>query len=103
MACWIDTTVLIAYEDGQLNVHALVRGREDEAFYLSVISAGELLPGVRRVQDSTIRTRRSAFVEALLSRFPLLEIDDVSSSQHRMEAGPRNPGRTYDIVCTVFV
>jgi tRNA(fMet)-specific endonuclease VapC len=75
VALLIDTSILIAYERGRLNVDAIVLGREDEAFFLSVISASELLHGVHRAQQAAIRTRRAAFVEAVLSRFPMLEID----------------------------
>jgi hypothetical protein len=40
-----------------------------------VITASELLHGVHRAQDSKSRTRRSALVEAILERFPILQAD----------------------------
>ena len=75
MAVLIDTSILIAYERGRLDVAGRVAGREAEEVFLSVISAGELLHGVERALDPAVRARRLAFVEAVLSRFPVLEID----------------------------
>lgn len=75
MAVLIDTSILIAFERGQLDVAARVAGREAEEVFLSVISASELLHGAHRAADAAIRTRRLAFVEAILARFPVLEID----------------------------
>lgn len=75
MAVLIDTSILIAYERGMLDVTAHVGGKEDETFFLSVISASKLLHGVHRAQESAVRARRLAFVESILARFPLLEID----------------------------
>lgn len=75
MGVLIDTSILIAHERGQLDVAARVNRREDEAFFLSVISASELLHGVYRALDPAIRSKRLAFVEAVLSIFPLLAID----------------------------
>lgn len=75
MAILIDTSILIAYERGQLDVASLVAGRESEEVFLSVISASELLHGAHRATDAAVRARRLAFVEAVLARFPVLEID----------------------------
>lgn len=75
MGILIDSSILIAHERRQLDITARVRGRENEPFYLSVISASELLHGVYRAMDPAIRTRRQAFVEAVLTSFPILEID----------------------------
>lgn len=75
MAVLIDTSILIAYERGQLDIAARVAKRESEEVFLSVISASELLHGAYRATDPAIRARRLAFVEATLARFPVLEID----------------------------
>ena len=69
MAVLIDTSILIAYERGQLDVAARVAGREAEEAFLSVISASELLHGVHRATDPAVRARRLAFVEATLPAF----------------------------------
>lgn len=75
MGLLIDATVLIEYERGRLDPTERVRGREDEPFFVSVITASELLHGIHRARRPDVRTRRSAFVEAILERFPLLSID----------------------------
>jgi tRNA(fMet)-specific endonuclease VapC len=71
----IDASVLIEHERGRMNLEQHLAGREQEEFFLSVITASELLHGVHRATDPNIRTRRSAFVEAVLERFPLLSVD----------------------------
>ncbi len=82
MAVLIDTSILIAYERGQLDVAARVVGREDDEAFLSVISASELLHGAHRAIDPAVRVRRMAFVEAVLARFPVLEIDLETARAH---------------------
>ena len=82
MAILIDTSILIAYERGQLDVAARVASRESEEAFLSVISASELLHGAHRAIDPAVRARRLAFVEAVLARFPVLEIDLEAARAH---------------------
>lgn len=75
MGVLIDASILIGVERGRLDITERVRGREEEDFFISVITASELLHGVWRVKDYRIRSRRSAFVEGVLERFPILPID----------------------------
>lgn len=82
MGIVIDASVLIEAERGRLDVPAKIRGREEEEFFLSVITASELLHGVWRAKDATLRSRRSAFVEAVLERFPILSIDLATARIH---------------------
>ena len=87
MAVLIDTSVLIAHERGGLDVSKAIEGREDESFQLSVISASELLHGVHRATDQAVAARRSAFVEAVLSAFPVVPIDvNVARAHARLWA-----------------
>jgi predicted nucleic acid-binding protein len=78
----IDSSALIAHERGRLDIAAHLDGREDEEFFVSVVTASELLHGVHRAQDAGMRARRSAFVEALLERFPLLGIERSTARTH---------------------
>jgi tRNA(fMet)-specific endonuclease VapC len=48
---------------------------QSEALFISVVTASELLHGVFRATSPKIRQNRSAFVEGLLERIPILEID----------------------------
>jgi predicted nucleic acid-binding protein len=78
----IDSSILIGNERGTVDLAAHIHGREDEPFYLSVISASELLHGVQRAVRPDIRARRSAFVEGVLARFPILPIDLPTARLH---------------------
>ncbi|MEQ9398157.1 MAG: type II toxin-antitoxin system VapC family toxin [Longimicrobiales bacterium] len=82
MGLLIDTSVFIDHERGRLDLAGVVEGREDEDVFVSVVTASELLHGVHRARDRGLRTRRSAFVEAILAEFPLLPIDVLSARTH---------------------
>lgn len=82
MGLLIDASVLIEHERGRLDLRALVSGREDEEMFLSVVTASELLHGVHRATDRSVRARRAAFVEAILDEFPLLGVDLLTARTH---------------------
>ena len=82
MGLLIDASVLIEHERGRLDLGAAVESREGEEFFLSVVTASELLHGVRRAEGPAGRARRSAFVEAVLSSFPLLPVDLLTARTH---------------------
>lgn len=82
MGVLIDASILIGYERGSTGIEERLIGREDEEFFLSVVTASELLHGVHRATRPDVRARRSAFVEAILSRFPLLSIDLPTARTH---------------------
>ena len=74
--------VLIEHERDRLDLEAHLKGRGEEEFFLSVVTASELLHGVHRAREASRRARRSAWVEAVLERFPLLP----RGSFHRPDA-----------------
>lgn len=82
MGILIDSNVLIAIERKKVDVSSFIRGREDEEMFLSVVSASELLRGVYHAKEPGIRSKRRAFVEAVLSAFPVLEIDLATARSH---------------------
>ncbi len=82
MGVLIDASVLIEHERGRVNLEQHLTGREQEEFFLSVVTASELLHGVHRATDPNVRARRSAFVEAALERFPLLPVDLAIARAH---------------------
>ena len=93
MAVLIDFSVLIDIERGRIDLQGRIRGREQEDFFKSVISAGELLHGVFRAEDPSIKSRRAAFVEGILQRFPILPIDlAVARSHARLWADLQSSG-----------
>jgi predicted nucleic acid-binding protein len=82
MGVLIDASILIGVERGHLDITHRIKGREQEEFFISVITVSELLHGVWRVKDAKIKTKRSAFVEAILERFPILPIDVTTARTH---------------------
>ncbi len=88
MGLLIDASVLIEHERGRLDLSAYLSGVEEEEFFLSVITVSELLHGVHRAPDPAVRSRRAAWVDAVLERFPLLPVDVASARAHaRIWAG----------------
>jgi tRNA(fMet)-specific endonuclease VapC len=82
VAVLIDASILIEAERGRLDLEPYVAQRLEEEFFLSVITASELLHGVHRAVQPEVRARRSAFVEAILERFPLLPVNIVTARAH---------------------
>ncbi len=82
MGILIDSSVLIRSERKGLQLSTLISGRQEEDVYLSVISASELLHGIHRASNPRVRANRLAFVEAVISSFPLLEIDLATARCH---------------------
>jgi tRNA(fMet)-specific endonuclease VapC len=78
----IDASVLIEHERGRLDLAARVRGREEAPFFLSVVTVSELLHGVHRADSRVRRGKRSAFVEGVIERFPLLPVDLPTARLH---------------------
>lgn len=71
MGVIFDTSVLIAIERGSLNIEGLIKGRENEAFGISVITVSELLHGVHRADSEKRRLKRDAYVEKIIETFPI--------------------------------
>ncbi len=95
MGALIDSSVLIAVERGDLDLDEKLSDFVDEDLALSVITASELLHGVHRADSETRRARREAYVEALLSSFPVIPFDLVTARTHaRLSARARADGIT---------
>ncbi len=82
MGVLIDSSILIEAERGRLDLTQYVDPRAEEECYLSVVTASELLHGVHRAAHAGRRARRSAFVEGILERFPLLDVDLATARAH---------------------
>lgn len=82
MGILIDTSILIGVERGVVDVDRFVRSRLSEPFFLSVISASELLHGVQRANTAAIARTRAAFVESILASFPVVPIDLETARAH---------------------
>jgi tRNA(fMet)-specific endonuclease VapC len=79
VAVLIDTAVLIDAERRRRPAEA-VGGEEDRA--ISVVTASELLHGVHRAPDATIRMRRQAYVEHVLERMTPIPITTHVARAH---------------------
>lgn len=82
MGVLIDSSILIEHERGLLNLDVHLANREDEECFLSVITGSELLHGVHRAGTAAARARRSAWVEGILARLPLLPVDLAVARAH---------------------
>jgi tRNA(fMet)-specific endonuclease VapC len=82
MGILIDSSVLIHFERSDTDLRTYVEGREEEEAFLSVISASELLHGVHRAGDKSIKAKRLAFVEGVLAALPVLVIDLATARSH---------------------
>ena len=82
MAVLIDASILIEAERGRLDLEPHVKRHGDEEAFVSVVTASELLHGVHRTTQPDVRARRSAFVEGILERFPLLSVDLACARAH---------------------
>ena len=84
MGVLIDASVLIGFERNAVDPQRIVseRADEDEPFFLSTITVSELLHGVHRAEDAVRRVRRSVFVEGVIDRFPLLDVDLPTARAH---------------------
>jgi tRNA(fMet)-specific endonuclease VapC len=82
MGLMIDSNILIGFERQAIDINAFIRGREQERFFISVISASELLHGVHRAKTRKTKATRLAFVEAVLASIPILDIDLAAARCH---------------------
>ncbi len=98
MGLLIDASVLIQDERGRLDVAQNLHQRSDDEAYLSVITASELLHGVHRARDEHVRVRRSAWIEGMLAKFPLLTVDLAVARAHaRIGAELASQGTPIDV------
>ena len=72
MGVLIDTSVLVAFERGDLDADRVIQ--PDEQYAMSVVSAGELLHGVLRATGRRAQVR-STDVERVLSTLRVLPVD----------------------------
>lgn len=82
MGVLIDTNILVKAEKGTIVLDSHIEKRKEEAFFISVITASELLQGVWRADDQGTQARRNAFVEAILTSITVLPIDLPTARSH---------------------
>jgi tRNA(fMet)-specific endonuclease VapC len=77
----VDTGVFVRWERRGQNIDQRLL-QLDRPVYISVVTASELLVGVHRADGPTRRETRSRFVEALLTNFPILQINLLVARYH---------------------
>jgi len=79
----IDSSILVRHERlGSSVFEEQIVDRQEEPFYLSVITVSELLHGVHRADTAARRAHRTAFVEGVIDRFPILPLDLPTARVH---------------------
>jgi tRNA(fMet)-specific endonuclease VapC len=78
----IDASILIEYERRKVDLPAQLTSRQVTDARISVITASEMLHGVARATDPSVRQKRSEFVEGLLSLLPIVPIDLETARVH---------------------
>ena len=81
MGALIDSSVLIAAERGVIDLSDHLSDVTGE-IALSAVTVSELLHGVHRAREETTRARRAAYVESLLTGFPVVDFDLVAARLH---------------------
>lgn len=76
MGLVIDTNVFIDAENGRLELNNLPALFGYGGAFVAAITVSELLVGVRMAKSADIRVRRSAFVEGIIIRIPMLEFTE---------------------------
>lgn len=82
MGVVLDTSVLVAAERGALRFEALLESLGEESVAMAAVTASELLHGCHRATDPAVRTRRAAFVDALLDALPVLPFGLPEARRH---------------------
>lgn len=82
MGLIIDSSVIIAGERGTLRLDAFLLDVAADSTAIASITASELLHGCHRATDAGVRSRRSAFVEALLEIIHVLPFGLLEARQH---------------------
>lgn len=78
----LDSSVLIAGERGRFPLLRFLQALGETDVCVAAVTATELLHGVHRAQDLPTRSRRSAYVEALLRDMPIATFDLLAARRH---------------------
>jgi len=76
MGLVIDTNVFIDAENGRLDLNNLDVFSEYGDAYIAAVTVSELLTGVHLAKTADIRIQRSAFVEGIIAKIPVLEFNE---------------------------
>ncbi len=76
MGLVIDTNVFIDAENSRLDLNSLGIFSDHGDAYIAAITVSELLTGVHLSRTAAIRIQRSAFVEGIIAKIPVLDFNE---------------------------
>jgi len=82
MGLILDTSILIADEKGKFEMTDFFRQFADPRFFITAITASELLHGVARARDDARRAFRQHHVEQILSNMKVLDFNLAQARLH---------------------
>ncbi len=82
MGVILDSSVLIAAERKRFDLARFLSANPDELFFITAITASELLHGCARATDAVIRERRTQFVEDVLQDYAVLPFNLPEAREH---------------------
>lgn len=103
MGLVIDTNVLIDAQNGRFALERLADLAHYGEAYIAAITMSELLAGVHLAATATRRVQRSAFVEGLIARMPVLDFTEAVARAyaelyaHFLRPRGRMKGQVHDL------
>ncbi len=82
MGLTIDTSIWVAWERGRFDLHGFLKWVHGVEPAISTVTASELLHGIERAGDPTIRARRSNKVEGVLASVQMLPFGLAEARVH---------------------
>ncbi len=78
----LDSSSLIATERRRFDLVGFLSANSTENFFITAVTASELLHGCARATDDVIRVRRTRFVEGVLQAYPVLTFGLKEAREH---------------------
>lgn len=103
MGLVIDTNILINAENGLFDLSSL---EEFECYgegFIAAVTVSELLTGVHLAKNTDLKIKRSAFVEGIISKIPILEFNEEAARvyseiySHFITLGNKKNGNVHDL------
>jgi tRNA(fMet)-specific endonuclease VapC len=82
MGVILDSSILIAAERKRFALARFLSTHPNELFFITTITASELLHGCARASDAGIRERRTKFVEDVLQDYAVLPFNLPEAREH---------------------
>jgi tRNA(fMet)-specific endonuclease VapC len=82
MGVILDSSILIAAERKRFDLARFLSTHPNELFFITTITASELLHGCARASDAGIRERRTKFVDDVLQDYAVLPFNLPEAREH---------------------